>query len=204
MYNGFISRYLEGELTIEKIYFDLAVKLGIPLKKKPVNLSKLIKPIEKMMRGKIIFDPAIEQFYLQQESMGRLEIGLVAEGYRKIGQILYLIANGILKNNTLLFWDEPEVNINPAYCENLAELLVELSKNLQIFIATHDYFMLKHLDLAAKMANTNIKFFSLHKNKETDQFVQVETSNNLDELEHNPILQEFEAVYQKLSKVFYE
>jgi predicted ATPase len=100
--------------------------------------------------------------------MGRLEIGLVAEGYRKIGQILYLIANGILKNNTLLFWDDPEVNINPAYCENLAELLVDLSKNLQIFIATHDYFMLKHLDLAAKMANTNIKFFSLHKNQETD------------------------------------
>ena len=75
---------------------------------------------------------------------------------------------------------------------------------MQLFIATHDYFILKYLDLAAKMANAEIKFFSLYKNKETDPYIQIETSNNLDELEHNPIIPEFEAVYQKLSKVFYE
>jgi len=72
MYNGFISRYLEGELTIEKIYFDLAVKLGIPLKKTPFNSPQLLEPIEKMMQGQIVFDSAQEQFYLQQQGIGKL------------------------------------------------------------------------------------------------------------------------------------
>jgi len=129
---------------------------------------------------------------------------LVAEGLRKIGQIFYLIANGVLSNNTILFWDEPEVNLNPTCSENMAKLLVELSKNQQIFIATHDYFILKHLDLTAKTAKIEIKFFSLYKNQDTDEFVQFESSNHLDELEHNPIMQEFDTVYNKLSEVFYE
>jgi predicted ATP-dependent endonuclease of OLD family len=204
MYNGFISRYLEGELTIEKIYFDLAVKLGIPPKKNLSNSSRLIEPIEKIMRGQVIFDQTQEQFYLQQQGIGKLEIGLVAEGYRKIGQILHLITNGVLTNNTTLFWDEPEINMNPAYSEPIAQLLVELSKNRQIFIATHDYFILKQLDLTTKnAANSQIKFFSLYKNEESDEFVQFESSHHLDNLEYNPIIQEFETVYQKISETFY-
>lgn len=203
MYQGFISRYLEGELTIEKIYFDLAVKLGIPLKKKHPHLSQLIAPIEKIMQGQIIFDQFQEQFYLQQPGTEKLEIGLVAEGYRKIGQILHLIANGVLTNHTILFWDEPEINMNPACSESIAKLLIELAKNQQIFIATHDYFILKHLDLTAKSVNSNLKFFSLYKNKDSDEFVQFESSHCLDDLEHNPMIQEFETIYQKLSEVFY-
>jgi predicted ATP-dependent endonuclease of OLD family len=204
MYNGFISRYLEGELTIEKIYFDLAVKLGIPPKKNQLNSSRLIEPIEKIMRGQVVFDQTQEQFYLQQQGIGKLEIGLVAEGYRKIGQILHLITNGVLTNNTILFWDEPEINMNPAYSEPIAQLLVELSKNRQIFVATHDYFILKHLDLTTKnAANSQIKFFSLYKSKDSDEFVQFESSRHLDNLEYNPIIQEFESVYQKISEAFY-
>jgi predicted ATP-dependent endonuclease of OLD family len=203
MYNGFISRYLEGELNIEKIYFDMAVKLGIPLKNGALNSQSLIEPIEKMMQGKIVFDPTKEQFYLQQKGIGKLEIGLVAEGYRKIGQILYLIGNGVLTDNSILFWDEPEINLNPAYSEHISEMLVELSKNTQIFIATHDYFILKYLDLTAKAANVEIKFFSLYKTKETDKFVQFESSDSLDDIEQNPIMQEFEAVYKRLSETFY-
>jgi predicted ATP-dependent endonuclease of OLD family len=204
MYNGFIPRYLEGELNIEKIYFDLAVKLGIPLKNKTFNSQPLIESIEKIMQGQIIFDPTTEQFYLQQKGIGKLEMGLVAEGYRKIGQILYLIGNGVLTDNSVLFWDEPEINLNPAYSEHISELLIELSKNTQIFIATHDYFILKYIDLIAKKSNTDIKFFSLYKTKKTDKFVQFESSNSLDYIEQNPIFQEFEAVYQRLSETFYD
>jgi len=32
MYNGFVSKYIDGDIHIEKMYFDLAIKLGIPIK----------------------------------------------------------------------------------------------------------------------------------------------------------------------------
>jgi ABC-type lipoprotein export system ATPase subunit len=102
-----------------------------------------------------------------------------------------------------MFWDEPEVNLNPSYSENIVELLSLLSSNTQIFLATHDYFMLKYLDLEAKKKNININYFSFYKEKDTDKFVKIESSNNLDDIEHNPIIDEFENLFEKLSKDFY-
>ena len=205
MFNGFVSKYLEGDLHIEKMYFDLAVKLGMPIKMGgwTNEQKKLIEPIEKIMKGKIAYDNKTDEFYLQQKGLGRIDIGLVAEGYRKLGQILHLIGNKTLSNDSVMFWDEPEVNLNPSYSENLVQLLSYLSSNTQIFIATHDYFLLKYLDLEAKKQNININYFSLYKEKDTDKFIKIEQSNSLDDIEHNPILEEFENLFDKLSKDFY-
>lgn len=205
MFNGFVSHYLEGNIKIEKIYFDLAVKLGVPLR--AGNLTKeqkrLIEPIEKIMQGKIIFDAKSEEFYLQQKGLGKIEIGLVAEGYRKLGQILYLIANKTLSNNSIMFWDEPEVNLNPSYSENIAQLLSYLSHNTQLFIATHDYFMLRYLDLIAQKDGICINYFSFYKESPKDKFVRIESAKSLDELEHNPIIDEFDNLFDKLNRAFY-
>jgi len=205
MFNGFVSKYLERDIHIEKIYFDLAVKLGIPIKHDNLTneQKKLIEPIEKIMRGKIVYDSKKEEFYLQQKEIGKIEIGLVAEGYRKLGQILHLIANRTLSNGSIMFWDEPEANLNPSYSENLAKLLTQLCENTQIFIATHDYFLLKYLDLEAKKRNIDIRYFSLYRQKESDEFFKIEHSNSLDKLEHNPVIDEFENLFDRLQKDFY-
>jgi ABC-type lipoprotein export system ATPase subunit len=205
MFNGFVSKYLEGDIHIEKMYFDLAVKLGIPIKIGGFTneQKKMIEPIEKIMKGKVIFDNKKDEFYFQQRGLGKIDIGLVAEGYRKLGQILHLIGNKTLSNDSIMFWDEPEVNLNPTYSENIVQLLSYLSKNTQIFIATHDYFMLKYLDLEAKKGNIKINYFSFYKDKETDKFVNIEQSDNLDSIKNNPIIEEFENLFDKLSKDFY-
>jgi len=205
MFNGFISKYLEGDIKIEKMYFDLAVKLGIPIKMGGFTneQKKLIEPIEKIMKGKVLYDSKTEDFYLQQKGLGRIDIGLVAEGYRKLGQVLHLIGNKTLSNDSVMFWDEPEVNLNPSYSENIVELLAYLSNNTQIFLATHDYFILKYLDLEAKKQNIKINYFSFYKEKDTDKFIKIESANSIDDLEHNPIIEEFEHLFEKLSKDFY-
>lgn len=42
--------------------------------------------------------------------------------------------NGTLEKGSVLFWDEPEVNISPAYLSTIAELLLELQSNgVQIY-----------------------------------------------------------------------
>ncbi len=39
-------------------------------------------------------------------------MGLVSEGYRKMATIMYLILSGSLTKDSILFWDEPETNMN--------------------------------------------------------------------------------------------
>lgn len=51
----------------------------------------------------------------------------------------------------MLFWDEPEANLNPRLSQTVVKILLELSKmGVQIFIATHDYVLLKEFQLAIK------------------------------------------------------
>ena len=42
-----------------------------------------------------------------------IEFTLLAEGLRKLGLLWLLIRNGSLKPGAVLFWDEPETNLNP-------------------------------------------------------------------------------------------
>jgi ABC-type multidrug transport system ATPase subunit len=51
-----------------------------------------------------------------------------------------LIQNGTLLNGSVLFWDEPETNLNPKLFGPLIEILLQLQHSgVQIFISTHDY-----------------------------------------------------------------
>ena len=71
---------------------------------------------------------------------GEIEFTLLAEGLRKLGLIWLLIQNGTLGNDSVLFWDEPETNLNPKLYRTVIETLLTLQRNgVQIFLATHDY-----------------------------------------------------------------
>ena len=77
-----------------------------------------------------------------------LELSLLAEGFRKLGLLWLLIRNGTLLEDSVLFWDEPEANLNPKLYRLLMYVLLELQRNgVQVFLATHDYIILKELDL---------------------------------------------------------
>ena len=55
-----------------------------------------------------------------------------------------LIQNGTLSSGSVLFWDEPETNLNP---KTFRTLMALQRSGVQIFLATHDYVILKELDL---------------------------------------------------------
>lgn len=78
-----------------------------------------------------------------------------------------LVKNGTLEKGSVLFWDEPEANINPKYISVIAELLLELQRNgVQIFVATHDYMLSKYFEVR-KNKGDSIMFFSIEK-KDTE------------------------------------
>ena len=133
---------------------------------------------------------------------GQLEAHLVAEGHRKMATLLYLLRNGELDKHSILFWDEPEANLNPQLVVKVAELLKKFaSLGMQIFVTTHDYLLSHELSLLAEyptQPNIEIKFFALHKPDRLSGVI-VEEANILAEIEHNPILNEFTAHYDRES-----
>jgi len=194
---GFVSLYEDYQIMSE-VYYDLAKKLEKPLPKgkKEGNISELLKVLQKSglehlnriyVRNK--------EFYTYVAGVGNLESKLLAEGYRKLLMLIYLIKNKELKRGAYLFWDEPEVNLNPSLIKVIIEIMFLLSRKfrMQLFVATHDYFVLKYSDLIAKQNKYPIKFFSLYLNKKEE--LQVENAKELYELDHNAIIDEFEEIY---------
>ncbi len=96
----------------------------------------------------------IKNFISMQKMAGEFEMGLVSEGYRKLATITYLIRNGCLNANSVLFWDEPETNMNPGMIRPLVDAMMQLAKlKVQIFITTHDYFLQQYLNMYMAFPN---------------------------------------------------
>ena len=66
-----------------------------------------------------------------------LEFTLLAEGMRKLGLIWLLIQNGTLGNSSVLFWDEPETNLNPKLYGDVIEHAPESAKKWRASVPGH-------------------------------------------------------------------
>ena len=104
-----------------------------------------------------------------------LSSGMTAEGYRKIGVLHRLLSNGSISPGTtgILLWDEPEANLNPKLMKKLVQVLLELSRNgQQIILATHDFVLLKWLDLLIeKGKDDHVRFHALYRDPDSQKLV---------------------------------
>jgi AAA15 family ATPase/GTPase len=192
LFPKFMTLYDKYELSFDETYYDLCKAIDNPLLKEP-NWP-LIEKIEQNIGGKITMKG--DHFYLQTEQ-GEFNIFMVAEGFRKLGTLSYLIANDSLRENSILFWDEPEANLNPRMIKQLAAILFELSRqNVQIIIATHSLFLMKYFDYLVGSAQPSIPttFFSLVRG---DKGVTVERGERLSQLATIVSLNEELELYDK-------
>ena len=159
---GFLSLHAQREIRFEDIYPDILHRAYLPELRDPAQAEKrLLALLQRVLGGKVRVD-SNEEFFLRSRGMD-LEFPLVAEGIRKIGLLWLLIRNGALPERSVLFWDEPEANLNPKLFGVAVEVLIELQRmGVQIFIATHDYAVLKELDLRKKKGD-KLVFHSLYR-----------------------------------------
>ncbi len=142
---GFRTIYERKYLEFDKCYYNLCKALEEPLSKKIEHNKQLIKSLEKILDGKIEIIDGI--FHLVSNDDKKYEINLVAEGFRKIGLLAYLLSNEALDNNSILFWDEPESNLNPKLITEIVKFLVTLANSgMQIFISTHSPYIIEALN----------------------------------------------------------
>ena len=67
-----------------------------------------------------------------------------------------------MQPDSVFFWDEPETNLNPRLFGVVIDVLLELQRaGVQVFLATHDYVILKELDLRTTAAD-KVAFHSLY------------------------------------------
>jgi predicted ATP-dependent endonuclease of OLD family len=190
---NFSTIYENYHIAFDETYYDLLKDLEIPVKKGPNSKfqKEILKNIENTIQGRIKTEN--NRFYLEDKGLGKLEMGLVAEGYRKLAAILQLVNNGVLSEKSILFWDEPETNTNPKMIKSIVKTLLALSDlGVQIFISTHSYFLLKGMDIYGNDKDRDIRLFSLYRD---DTNIGCETAENFNDLEHNAIVQEFHELY---------
>ena len=73
-------------------------------------------------------------------------MSLVAEGFKRLGTLSYLIRNGSVKKGSVLFWDEPEMNLNASHLPVLVKTLTGLAKTgVQVMLSSHSLFLLREL-----------------------------------------------------------
>ena len=190
---GFLSLHAQREIHFGDIYPDILNRAYLPELREPAPAEKrLLALLQRELGGKVRIN-SNEEFFLRSKGMD-LEFPLVAEGIRKIGLIWLLIRNGALPEGSVLFWDEPEANLNPKLFGVVVKVLLELQRmGVQIFIATHDYAILKELDLQGKEED-KIIFHSLYR---ADGEIACRTVHTYLDIHPNAIAEAFDDLYDR-------
>lgn len=203
---NFGALYDSYHIAFEETYYDLTRLLEKPLRKGPntSEQNEVMASFEKIVNGNIV--QRDKKFYLKVKGAGEFEMGLVSEGYRKLTTIMYLILSGSLTKDSILFWDEPETNMNPKMIKPMVDALVTLANmGVQIFITTHDYFVQQCFNMEAlygKNKKLKYKFISLYHLENGE--IKVETADELGKIENNAIMEEFDNLYDREQRMMDE
>ncbi len=176
---GFRALYSQRHIHFEEVYSDIIDRVFIPpLKGQPLKeRKKILTLLQEAMEGKVITKN--EEFFLKNKQ-GELEFTLLAEGIRKLALLWVLIQNGTLLKGSILCWDEPETNLNPRLMKTVISILIELQRmGVQVFLSTHDYVILKELDLQTEKKDS-VKYHAFSRDESSAEIVVNSTDHYLD------------------------
>ena len=98
--------------------------------------------------------------------------------------------------------------MNPKMIRPIVQTMTTLAKmGVQIFVATHDYFVQQEFNMLTVYPELNpyhldIRFMSLYREPNTND-VKYEIQKSASDLEHNTIMQEFDAIYDREQRIIY-
>jgi len=201
-FQGFVALWKKRELAFDKTYFYLCSNLDLPrLRDLENGFGDLVRELEGKIGGRLFLQDG--QFFVELGD-DAIEASLMPEGHRKLATILQLCANGSIAKDSVLFWDEPEANLNPLLISKTAEIIRRLaSLGVQVFLTSHDYLLTSELSVAAEYGiepKVPIRFFGL--SREGDGPVTVQSGDTLTDIHDNPIVAEYAARYEREQQLF--
>lgn len=144
---------------------DLIDLLDIPVKAEiDPQFKEIMRQMREMFSGELHQTSTTERFVYRRNGAEH-PMSLTAEGVKHIGILSTLIGSGQIKENTVLFLDEPEDNLHPGALRQLVKILCMLvDKGVQVFITTHSYFTLKQLHIESRVKKMDVMCCSLSRN----------------------------------------
>jgi AAA15 family ATPase/GTPase len=149
----------------DQTYQDLIQALRIPTSAKKLDppLEEILDNLQNLFQGELSIE---RKRFIFKKGREKYEMSQVAEGVKKISILTTLIRNRTIKTGTILFIDEPETNLHPRAIIALCNMLYSLSEvGVQIYMATHSYFVLKQFEILARRNKKSIQLCCLEKSE---------------------------------------
>ncbi len=191
---GFRSLYAYREIHFEEVYADIIDRSCLPPLRGRLDdtRARILVDLADAIGGNVAVEN--EEFFLKTEER-EIEFTLLAEGMRKLGLLWLLIRNGSLPEGSVLFWDEPEAHLNPKLLTVVIDALLQLQRSgVQILIATHEYAVLKELELLM-LEDDEVRFHALYRDSEGE--VSCESADRPFKLGHSAIAEAFTSLYDR-------
>ena len=159
------SREIDKTFGFDNTYYDLVKALRIsPVK---VNTDQSVSDkLSALIDGKVEIDEKSGK-WVYKKGNTKYSVNITSAGVKKIAILERLLSNGVVNNHSILFIDEPEASLHPKAISVLMEVLDILANDMgiQIFLASHSYFVIKKLRILAMKRSCSIPCISLSPNK---------------------------------------
>ena len=147
-----------------------------------------MKEIESICGGHFIFYGGGRVTFIRNNI--EYSANVIAGGFRKLGVLARLLETSAINPSISdpLFWDEPDLNLNPILMKPLVAILLDISRiGQQIVLTTHDYAIVRWFDLLMnEQKRDHIRFHSLIQDSQTSE-INIFSINNYLPTEPNPI-----------------
>lgn len=152
------SREVDRVFGFDDTYLDLARALQIS-RQKGRNYEEFAQSrdqLESIIGGRAEYDDRAKR-WMFRKGKSWFDIQVTSEGIKKIAILDMLLGNRYLTPDSIIFIDEPEAALHPSAIVRFLDIVATLaSRGIQIFIATHSYFVLKKLYLIAQQNELSI------------------------------------------------
>jgi len=109
----------------------------------------ILDKLKAVMGGEIIVSDGGSLLFHEGEH--KFHLPLTATGITNLGILALLIERKVIDKGSVIFIDEPEAHLHPAWQVVMAEVLFELSRHgVTVVIATHSADILKWLEVQVK------------------------------------------------------
>lgn len=186
------SREQDKSFGFDDTYLDLAraLRQSPQRGKNYKEFSDSRQRLEDILGGKVEYDDSKGRWQFRKGNQ-KYPIGVTAEGIKKISILDTLLSNRYLDTSSIVFIDEPEAALHPTAISELLNIIAILAeRGIQIFLASHSYFVVKKLYLLAQEKGRSIPVISAH----DDQW---QTADLKDGMPDNPIINESIRLYQE-------
>jgi len=190
-------------IGFDDTYIDLIKALRLPVSQGKLHphLKKAVELLDEQMgNGQIEID---KNEWVFKRGDNKYAMSQTAEGLKKLGILKILLKNRLLKPGTILFVDEPEVNLHPKAVVALVDIFFQMAQaGIQIYIATHSYFVLRRFEWLARKYNESIGLCSLLRHPKNGAVAQFD--NLREGMQANPIIDVSIELYEQNVRLDFE